>query len=61
MTKEVRATLNVRRFESKEIRKSSSFDKLNLFSSLDDGPKASKSKYLCPFAISLYIKSKHGS
>jgi hypothetical protein len=32
-----------------------------LFSSLDDGPKASKSKYLCPFAISLYIKSKHGS
>ncbi len=61
MTKEAWVTLNVGRFESKEIRKNSSFNKLNFFSSLDDGPKASKSKYLCPFAILLYIKSKHES
>ncbi len=61
MTKEAWATLNVGRFENKEIRKSSSFNKLNLFSSLDDGLKASKSKYISPFAIPLYIKSKHES
>jgi hypothetical protein len=52
-------TLNVGRFENKKIRKSYSFNKLNLFSSLDDGLKASKSKYLSPFAITLYRKSKH--
>jgi hypothetical protein len=39
MTKEARATLNVGRFESNEIKKSSSFNKLNLFSSLMMGLK----------------------
>jgi hypothetical protein len=51
MTKEAWVTLNVGRFESKEIRKSSSFNKLNLFPSIDDGPKAS---ILNTFALLLY-------